>query len=173
MAKIFISHPENLKSFADTISNALRKNSGHRPALYQEQSDFTLELSQDWAAGNPNPSILIFSEDTHLQNIGKSIADSFREEGIESTYPKRKNEDKNFPTLSFLAGRVNSDFDEVKWGTLVAKGIIKYFNPEYVQQSKNEKEPLVKRSQDKTYYDRTFNNNATNNSSLIFKKGAK
>lgn len=173
MAKIFISYPEHLKNFANIISDTLRKNSGHRPALYQEQSDFTLELSQDWAAGNANPSLLIFSEDTHIQNIGKSIADCFKEEGIESNYPKRKNEIKNFPTLTFLAGRTNSEFDEIKWGTLVAKGIIKYFNPEYVQQSKNEKEPLVKRSQDKSYYDRSFNNNATSNASLIFNRRKK
>ena len=173
MSKIFISYPENLKSFADSVSNNIRKNSGHRPALYQEQADFTLEITQDWAGGNENPSLFIFDNNDQLLQIGKNIAEIFREDNIKAEYPKRKNDKKEFSTLQFKAGRVNHSFDENKWAEIISMGIIKFFNPNYVKSEKHEKEPTVKRSQDKTYYDRTFNNNATNNSSLIFKKGAK
>lgn len=170
MAKIFISYPEELKPLADFVSNFLRKNSGHRPALYQEQSDFTLELAQDWAGGNENPAFFIFDNNQQLQDIGKTITGLFREQGILSEYPKKKNEKKEFSTLQLKAGRVNHPIDVNKWGEIIGLGIIKYFNPEYVNQGKNEKEPLRKRPQEKTYYDRTFNNNSTNNASILFKK---
>jgi hypothetical protein len=170
MAKIFISYPEELKPLADVISNSLRKNSGHRPALYQEQSDFTLELAQDWAGGNNNPTFFIFEDNHILQSIGKNTVELFQAEGISAEYPKKKNETKNFPTLQLKAGRVNHEIDTIKWGEIVAMGIIKYFNPEYISAGKKEKEPLRKKPQDKTYYDRTFNNNATSNSSILFKK---
>jgi hypothetical protein len=171
MAKIFISYPEELKPLADVISDTLRKNSGHRPALFQEQADFTLQLSQDWAGGDKHPTLFVFSNDERLKDIGKSIASTFREENIFANFPIFLREHKDYPTLGFNAGRRNQPFDENIWGTLVAKAIIKYFNPEYIEISgKKEKEPLVKRSQDKTYYDRTFNNNATKNSSILFKK---
>jgi hypothetical protein len=170
MAKIFISYPEELTPLAESISNFLRKNSGHRPALYQEQSDFTLELTQDWAGGNNNPTLFIFEDNNILKSIGKNIVDLFKSEGIAAEYPKKKNETKEFLILQIKAGRVNHPIDSNKWGEIIAIGIIKYFNPEYVSAGKKEKEPLRKRPQDKTYYDRTFNNNATKNSSILFKK---
>lgn len=173
MAKIFFSYPDELKGLAQVIQDILRKNSGHRPALFQEQSDFTLELGQDWAGGDKHPTLFVFDQDEHLKNIGKTIASIFREENIFANYPIFARSQKQYPTLGFCAGRKNQPFDEKAWGELVAKGIIKYFNPEYIEQGKNEKEPLVKRSQDKTYYDRSFNNKATNNASLLFKKGTK
>jgi hypothetical protein len=170
MAKIFISHPEELTPLAEFISNFLRKNSGHRSALYQEQSDFTLELTQDWAGGNNNPTFFIFEDNDMLQSIGKNTVEIFKAEGIPAEYPKKKNEAKNFPTLQIKAGRINHSIDSDKWGEIIAMGIIKYFNPEYISAGKKEKEPLRKNPQDKTYYDRTFNNNATSNSSILFKK---
>jgi hypothetical protein len=170
MAKIFISYTEDLKPLADFVSNFLRKNSGHRPALYQEQSDFTLELDQDWAGGNENPSLFIFENNQQLQDIGKTITNLFREQNILAEYPKRKNDKKEFPTLLLRAGRVNHSININQWGEIIGLAIIKYFNPEYINQGKDEKEPLRKRPQDKTYYDRTFNNTATNNASLLFKK---
>jgi hypothetical protein len=170
MAKIYISASDNLKGLQDVISNALRKNSGHRPAIYQDHSDFTLELSQDWAGGDKNPSLYTFDNNQQMIDIGKSISDTFNQDKIYASYPKKKNEARQHPTILFYAGRINSDFDESIWGQLIARGIIKYFNPEYIQQSKDEKEPTVKRSSDKSYYDRSFNNNSTSNASLLFKK---
>lgn len=174
MAKIYFSCPPELDGLSKVIQDTLRKNSGHRPALYQEQSDFTLELGQDWAGGDKHPTLFIFdNNDQQMKDIGKTIASIFREEQIFANFPIFNRSNKQYQTLGFCAGRKNQPFDEKAWGELIAKGIIKYFNPEYIQQAKHEKEPTVKRSQDKTYYDRSFNNNATSNASLIFKKGSK
>ena len=116
MAKIYISYPEHLKGLYDVISNTLRKNSGHRPAIYQEQSDFTLELGQDWAGGDKHPSLFVFDNNQQISDIGKSIADMFNQEKIYANYPKKKNEPRNVPTLLFYAGREKSEFNEILWG---------------------------------------------------------
>lgn len=172
MAKIFISSTEELKPLKDIIENTLKKNSGHRPALYQNTADFTIDLTQDWAGGSKGLDPLIHSNDYHISNMAKTITEIFKENAIQSQYPKRaKEEKKDFLTLR--VARVNHPIDIEFWGELIAMGIIKYFNPDYVSQGKNEKEPTVKRSQDKTYYDRSFNNNSTSNASLIFRKGKK
>jgi len=144
MAKIFISATEELVPLKEGIENILRKNSGHRPALYQEQADFTIELFQDWAGGNSNPCFFIFNNDEHLQSIGKNIVELFKSENVLAEYPKKKNENKDFSTLALRAGRVNDSINYDQWSNIIAIGIIKYFNPEYINQGKDEKEPLRK-----------------------------
>lgn len=170
MAKIFISYPDNLKELATSIENTLKKNSGHRIALYKDQADFILELGQDWGGGDKNPSLFIFDSDKEINDIGKNITESFTSENIYANYPKNKKDVKEHKTILFQAGRVNTPIDNERWGQLVAKGIIKYFNPDYIKNQVVEN--TVKSSQDKTYYDRSFNSNSTNNSSILFGKKA-
>jgi hypothetical protein len=168
--KIFIESKEELKPLAEKIDFFLRKNSGHRKALYKDNADFNIEIDQDWAGGKKGLAIFISTNDTHIIELGKTITKLFLENNIDAEYPKKSSKKIEANTLLIIAGRVNSEIDTDLWAELISLGIIKYFNPEYIEKGKNEKEPLKKRPQDKTYYDRSFKNNATNNSSLIFKK---
>jgi ribosomal protein S10 len=170
MAKIYISFDSEFADVADRIEKYLRKNSGHRRALYEEQSDFTIHLSSNWAAGDEKLTPLLSDNNKQLNDIGKEICKNFEESNIPVNYPKNKGTKKEYPTLQLNLGRQNTAFDREQWSELIAEGIIKYFNPDYVQFKKSQKEPLVKRSQDKTYYDRAFNNNPTNNSSILSRK---
>jgi hypothetical protein len=173
MAKIFISYPKELSNFTKTILDFLRKNSGHRLALYQQQSDFTIEFIRDWAGGEDSLDMFVFNDEKIVNELGKHIINNFKLNQIKSNYPKKKKDLKEFNTLQIRVGRENQNIDFEFWSNLIAESIVSYFNPEYISAGKKEKEPLRKKPQDKTYYDRTFNNNATSNSSLIFKKGAK
>lgn len=166
MAKIYFTHTEDLKDIVLVLSNYLKKNSGHRMAIYEEQADFVLDFTRDWAGGSKGLDLLIYSDDDNMINLGKSITNTFKNEGLLSQYPKKGHKDIKRPTLTIRVGRVNQDVDFAKWAALIGEGIVKYFNPEYISQPTNE----VKPSEDKTYYDRSFNQNATNNASLIFKK---
>jgi hypothetical protein len=167
MAKIFINHPEELKDFALGINNFLRKNSGHRMAIYEDQADLQIILTQDWAGGSKGLDILVYDDNEDIINLGKTIVDIFKNEGILSQYPKKAQGEANKPTLVVRVGRLNETIDTAKWSVLVAEGIVRFYNPEFI---KFQEESTVKRSEDKTYYDRAFNQNATSNASLIFKK---
>lgn len=167
MAKIFIDHPEELKDFALGITSFLRKNSGHRMAIYEDQSDLNIKLIQDWANGSKGLDILVYDDNQDIINMGKTITELFKSEGILSQYPKKAQGEANKPTLVVRVARVGETVDTPKWSSLVAEGIVRFYNPEFI---KFQQEPTVKRSEDKTYYDRAFNQNATSNASLIFKK---
>jgi hypothetical protein len=167
MAKIFINHPEELKDFALGINNFLRKNSGHRMAIYEDQADLQIILTQDWANGSKGLDILVYDDNEDIINLGKTIVELFKSEGILSQYPKKGQGEANKPTLVVRVGRLNETIDTAKWSVLVAEGIVRFYNPEFI---KFQEESTVKRSEDKTYYDRAFNQNATSNASLIFKK---
>jgi hypothetical protein len=167
MAKIFINHPEELKDFALGINNFLRKNSGHRMAIYEDQADLQIILTQDWAGGSKGLDILVYDDNQDIMNLGKTIVELFKNEEILSQYPKKAKGEANKPTLVVRVGRVRESIDTAKWSSLVAEGIVRFYNPEFV---KFQQEPIVKKSEDKTYYDRAFNQNSTSNASLIFKK---
>jgi hypothetical protein len=167
MAKIFINHSEELKDFALGINNFLRKNSGHRMAIYEDQADLQIILTQDWAGGSKGLDILVYDDNQDIMNLGKTIVELFKNKEILSQYPKKAQGEANKPTLVVRVGRVRQDINTAKWSSLVAEGIVRFYNPEFV---KFQEEPTVKRSEDKTYYDRSFNQNATSNASLIFKK---
>ena len=167
MAKIFINHSEELKDFALGINNFLRKNSGHRMAIYEDQADLQIILTQDWAGGSKGLDILVYDDNQDIMNLGNTIVELFKSEGILSQYPKKGQGEANKPTLVVRVARVSETVDTPKWSSLVAEGIVRFYNPEFV---KFQEEPTVKRSEDKTYYDRAFNQNATSNASLIFKK---
>ena len=167
MAKIFINHPEELKDFALGINNFLRKNSGHRMAIYEDQADLQIILTQDWANGSKGLDILVYDDNEDIINLGKTIVELFKSEGILSQYPKKAQGEANKPTLVVRVGRLNETIDTAKWSVLVAEGIVRFYNPEFI---KFQEESTVKISEDKTYYDRAFNQNATSNASLIFKK---
>ena len=167
MAKIFINHPEELKDFALGITSFLKKNSGHRMAIYEDQADLKIILTQDWANGSKGLDILVYDDNEDIINLGKTITELFKSEGILSQYPKKGQGEANKPTLVVRVGRLNETIDTAKWSVLVAEGIVRFYNPEFI---KFQEESTVKRSEDKTYYDRAFNQNATSNASLIFKK---
>ena len=169
MAKIYLVS-DNLDLCLNTIENFIKKNSGHRKALFQNQADITIELTWDSSLGDKNPSMNIFDDNELVSNIGKSIADSFRLELINSGYPKKTGGSREFPTLVLKVGRMNIPIDEVRYGNIIGEAIVKYLDPEYSKIKEYQSEPTIKSSKDKTYYDRAFNQGSTNNSSLIFKK---
>lgn len=170
MAKIFIQPLDGLDVLANTLENFLKKNSGHRKALFQNQADFTLEICKDTSLGSKVPTMAIFDHNEALIGIGASIANSFRSVLIEAGYPKTISGSREFTTLVIKVARLNDPIDEVRYGNIIGEAIVKYYNPEYEEILKHQAEPTIKASKDKTYYDRAFNQGSTNNSSLIFKK---
>lgn len=166
MAKIYFTHTDDLKDLVLNLTNYLRKNSGHRMAIYEEQADFILNFTKDWAGGSKGLDFIVYNDDDNMINLGKSIVEVFKREGLLSQYPKKANGEAKMPTLTIRVGRVNQDVDFARFSTLIGEGIVKYFNPEYIRPI----DTTIKASEDKTYYDRSFNQNATNNASLIFKK---
>jgi hypothetical protein len=170
MAKIFIQSLDGLDTLASTLENFLKKNSGHRKALFQNQADFTLEICRDTSLGSKVPTVAIFDDNEALNAIGTAISNGFRSILIEAGYPKKVNESREFLTLVIKVGRPNDPIDEVQYGNIIGEAIVKYYNPEYELILKNQSEPTIKASKDKTYYDRAFNQNSTSNASLIFKK---
>jgi hypothetical protein len=169
MAKIFLIS-DNLDLCLTTIENFIKKNSGHRKALFQNQADITIELTWDSALGDKNPSMIIFEDNELVSNIGKSIADSFRLQLINSGYPKKSGGSREYPTLVLKVSKLNNPIDEVQYGNIIGEAIVKYLDPEYNKIKEYQSEPTIKASKDKTYYDRAFNQNSTSNASLIFKK---
>lgn len=168
MAKIFIAGPEKLKPLLDSISDILRKNSGHRISLFQEQADLTLELYFDELGGPKDPVVVLFNKDEVAKSIGTYITELFREDNIFCNYPIMSQDSRNFKTLGFNVGRVRTELDHNRFANIIAKSIIKYFNPEYINTEVTDNTP--KTSQNKSYYDRSFNSNSTSNSSLLFGK---
>jgi hypothetical protein len=170
MAKIFIQPLDGLDVLATTIENFLKKNSGHRKALFQNQADFTLEICRDTSLGTKFPTMAIFDHNEALIGIGASIANSFRSLLIEAGYPKKIAGQREFVTLVIKVGRPNDTIDEVRYGNIIAEAIVKYYDPEYQLILNHQADNTIKATNDKTYYDRAFNQNSTSNASLIFKK---
>jgi len=170
MTKIYISSTEELSDLVKSIEDFLKKNSGHRKALFQEQADFTLNLGKERQLGSKDPIIYIYNENELISNIGKSITKNFRDNLINCSYPQNNGGESEFLTLTINVCRQNDSIDQIKYGTIIGEAIVKFFNPEYEEILKHQKESEVKASKDKTYYDRSFNQNSTSNSSLIFKK---
>jgi len=170
MAKIFITVDNGLEGIKSSIENFLKKNSGHRIALFQNQADFTIHIQKDTALGFKGVGLYIYDNNETINNLGRKITDTFKSNLIDSNYPKKINGEVEFPTLVFKACRLNDEVNQEQYGTLVAEAIIKFFNPEYEEILKHQQESERKSSKDKTYYDRAFGQNATSNSSLIFKK---
>jgi len=170
MAKIFIQPLDGLDVLATTLENFLKKNSGHRKALFQNQADFTLEICRDTSLGSKVPTMAIFDHNEALIGIGASIANSFRLLLIEAGYPKKIAGEKEFATLVIKVGRPNDPIDEVRYGNIIGEAIVKYYDPEYQLILNHQADNTIKATNDKTYYDRAFNQNSTSNASLIFKK---
>jgi hypothetical protein len=170
MAKIYISSTDELSDLARHIEDFLKKNSGHRKALFQDQADFTLNLGKERQLGGKDPIIYIYNDNEFISNIGKCITKNFRDNIINCSYPQNNGGGGEFLTLTINVCRQNDSIDQIKFGNIIGEGIVKFFNPEYEDILKHQKESTIKASQDKTYYDRSFRQNATSNSSLIFKK---
>ncbi len=113
MAKIFIQPLDGLDLLTNTLENFLKKNSGHRKALFQNQADFTLEICRDTSLGSKVPTMAIFDHNEALIGLGASIANSFRSVLIEAGYPKAIPGGREFTTLVIKVGRPNDPIDEV------------------------------------------------------------
>lgn len=172
MAKIFISVENGLEGIKSSLENFLKKNSGHRVSLFQNQADFTLHIQKDTALGFKGVSLGIYDDNELINNIGIKITDEFKKNLIDSSYPKKLNGQVEFTTLVFKACRLNDEVDQDKYGKLIAEAIVKFFNPEYEEILNSQNSSDRKAAKDKTYYDRAFTQNSTSNSSLIFKKKA-
>lgn len=171
MAKIYFKSEPEYTQIIDIIEKSLRKNSGHRKALYEQQCDFVIEIVSDWAGGSEKMTPIVFNRDNQMKQLAHSIVERFEETTFPYAHPDGKSGKVSGQLLQIRIGRKHQDIPLKEYGELIAMGIIKYFNPEYFEGgSKHEKEPTVKRSKDKTYYDRSFNSNSTNNASLLFKK---
>ncbi len=59
MAKIYITSIDELKPLTTVIEDFLKRNSGHRKALFQNQADLTLDLGKERQLGSKNPVIYI------------------------------------------------------------------------------------------------------------------
>jgi hypothetical protein len=173
MAKIYLKSDLDYAPIIESIERFLRKNSGHRKALYEDQCDFVIEFTSDWAGGSEKITPIVFNKDHQMKGLAQSIVSCFKETSFPYAYPDGKNQPVGRQLLQIRLGRKHQEIPLEEYGQLIAEGIIKYFNPEYISAGNKEKEPLRKKPQDKTYYDRTFNNNATSNSSILFKKGAR
>jgi len=170
MAKLYISAIDELKPLATVIEDFLKRNSGHRKALFQNQADLTLELGKERQLGSKNPVIYIYDENDLVSNLGKTITKNFKDNLIDCSYPQNNGGSKEYLTLTINVCRQNDSIDQHKYGNIIGEAIVKYFNPEYEEILKHQQNNERKASSDKTYYDRAFNQNATNNSSLIFGK---
>jgi hypothetical protein len=170
MAKIYISSTDELKDLSKHIEDFLKKNSGHRKALFQDQADFTLNLGKERLLGSKDPVIYIYDENELISNIGMSITKNFKDNLINCSYPKNNGDTTEFLTVTVNVCREDKSVDQAKFGSIIGEAIVKFFNPEYEDILNHQKESGIKLSKDKTYYDRSFNQNATSNSSLIFKK---
>ena len=170
MAKIYISSIEELNPLATVIEDFLKRNSGHRKALFQNQADLTLELGKERQLGSKNPVIYIYDEQELSSGLGKSITKNFKDNLIECEYPRNNGGSKEYTTITINVCRQNDSIDQNKYGTIIGEAIVKYFNPEYEEILKHQQNNERKASKDKTYYDRAFGQNSTNNSSLIFGK---
>ncbi len=170
MAKIYITSIDDLKPLATVIEDFLKRNSGHRKALFQNQADLTLDLGKERQLGSKNPVIYIYDENDLVSGLGKTITKNFRDNLIDCSYPQNNGGSKEYLTLTINVCRQNDSIDQNKYGKIIGEAIVKYFNPEYEEILKHQQNNERKSSKDKTYYDRAFNQNATNNSSLIFGK---
>ena len=170
MAKLFITIEDNLEGLKTTLENYLKKNSGHRIALFQNQAEFTIHIQKDSPLGFKGVGLYIYEDNELINNIGKKITDTFKKNLIDANYPKKINGGSEFATLIIKVCRSNNEIDQSQYGTLIAESIVNFFNPELEDILKHQQDSGRKASQDKTYYDRAFTQGATSNSSLIFKK---
>lgn len=170
MAKFYFSTIDELKPLATVIEDFLKSHSGHRKALFQNQADLTIELGKERQLGSKDPIIYVYDESELAINLGKSITKNFKDNLVNCTYPQNNGGSKEYLTLTINVCRQNDTIDQNKYGTIIGEAIVKYFNPEYEEILNHQQNNERKSSKDKTYYDRAFNQNATNNSSLIFGK---
>jgi hypothetical protein len=175
MANFFVKSSEERKYLKNEIELYLESSIAHNLSFYEQNADFVIDIRQDGTSGKTGLKTALYDSNEEIVKMHQSIVKNFIDAGLkDAEYPVRIYTKEKFekPTLLLYTGRKNQGIDEELWAELIMNGIFSYFRFDdiVVPHKRKEKSSTVKRTFEKTNYNRNFEQKSTNNASKLFKR---
>lgn len=167
--QVFLEYSNELSRVASYIEDLIRANSDIRMSVYKRNADFIIDLGHTPPTGKNTLHVVLYDRNEAIKSISDGIYNSGKSRGLPVDYGKIDNRVKSpdQPTVFVKFGRVNYEFDEAKWASAVAEGIMSALSGvENIEDMKVYQKPTPQ----KTFYERNFAQEPTKNSDIFLGK---
>lgn len=173
MANIYIKYDELSKNTGLILQTYIRNATVHNVSVKEENADFCISLKVTPYPSEEKFNAYSYNNQTMMEELCSKIYYQCSKAEVKTkplakrSMPKEQY-DKEFkvPTLVINLTNDSKEFDEEIYAIVIGQGIVSLLNPGTVFDTFSPK----KKSGEKRFIDRKFNQEPTSNSKLLFKK---
>jgi hypothetical protein len=176
MAKIYIKSDEYSEPVKTFLKRYIRQSTPHNLAVHEQNADVCISLLIPEYPAEELFNAYLYNNDQNMQELGDRIYYQCSKAEIK-TMPlakrsmPREEYDMNFkcPTLNINLTNDSKEIDEEVYALVIGQGIVSYFSPGTVFNTFSVKDK-IKKPGDKSFVNRKYIQESTNNSKILFKK---
>jgi hypothetical protein len=176
MAKIFIKSDENSEIVKDFLKKYIRQETVHNLSVHESNADFCISLFIPEFPAEQVFFAYLYNNDESMEELANKIyyqcsKAELRTKKVSKRSISREEYEIDFkcPTLCINLSNDSIEIDEEVYALVIGQGIVSYLNPGTVFDTFSVKDK-IKKPGDKSFVNRKFIQQPTNNSKLLFKK---
>ena len=175
MAKIYIKSDEYSEPVKTFLKKYIRQNTPHNLAVHEQNADICITLLIPEYPAEELFNAYLYNNDQNMQELADRIYYQCSKAEIKTrpvskkSMPREEYEiDYKCPTLSINLTNDSVEIDEEVYALVIGQGIVSYFNPGAVFDTFSVKDK-IKKPGDKSFVNRKYIQEPTNNSRMLFK----
>ena len=176
MAKIYIKSDEDSELVLDFLEKYIRQSTAHNLAVKEENADFCISLFIPEYPAEERLNTHIFNNVEGMEDLANKIYYQCSKAEIKTrpvskqSIPREEYESYfKCPTLVINLTNDSKEIDEEVYALVIGQGIVSYLNPGAVFDTFSVKDK-IKKPGDKSFVNRKYIQEPTNNTKILFKK---
>ena len=176
MAKIYIKSDEYSEPVKGFLKKYIRQNTPHNLAVHEQNADICITLLIPEYPAEELFNAYLYNNDQNMQELADRIYYQCSKAEIKTTSLVKRSMPRdeyelNFkcPTLIINLTNDSKEIDEEVYALVIGQGIVSYFSPGTVFNTFSVKDK-IKKPGDKSFVNRKYIQESTNNSKILFKK---
>jgi hypothetical protein len=176
MAKIYIKNDEDSRFVKDFLKKYIRQETVHNLAVHEQNADICISLFIPEYPAEERFNAYFYNNTENLQELADKIYYQCSKAEIKTrpvakrSIPRDQYEiDFKCPTLGINLTNDSKEIDDEIYALVIGQGIVSHFAPGTVFDTFSIKDK-VKKPGDKSFANRKYIQESTNNSRILFKK---
>jgi len=176
MAKVYIKSDEDSDLVKDFLKKYIRQNTHHNLSVHEKNADLCISLFTPEYPAEQRFTAYLYNNDESMEELANKIyyqcskADIKTKTISKRSIPRDQYEiDFKCPTLCINLTNGSVEIDEEVYALVIGQGLVSYFSPGTVFDTFSVKDK-IKKPGDKSFVNRKYIQESTNNSKLLFKK---
>jgi hypothetical protein len=176
MAKVYIKNDENSELVAEFLKKYIRQETVHNLSVHESNADFCISLKIPEFPADSRLNAYTYNNVENMEELASKIYYQCSKAEIKVRELKKKSMPKDqydidfkCPTLTINLTNDSIEIDEEVYAIVIGQGIVSYLNPGTVFDTFSVKDK-IKKPGDKSFVNRKYVQQPTNNTKLLFKK---